>query len=100
MIREQWAKNTKWVSIRSRNTTITHCFLSFASYRANDVAATGEDSFYFTNYAYYLDSFLHKLEVFLFMRLGTVVYYDGKTYTTVASGFSLPNGITVSKDKK
>ena len=68
--------------------------------RANDVAATGEDSFYFTNYAYYPGSLRHKLEVFLFMSFGSVVYFDSKTYTTVADGFLMPNGIIISKDGK
>ena len=66
----------------------------------NDVAATGKDSFYFTNYNYYRGGLGHTYEALMLPALGSVVYCDGQHYTTVASRMSIPNGVTLSKDKK
>ena len=40
------------------------------------------------------------LEIMLLLPLGSVSYYDGQGYKTVAQGFILPNGIALSQDKK
>ena len=67
-------------------------------FSANDVAATSENSFYFTNYANFRDHYRHMMEILLMFPFGSVWYYDGKDYTMVADGFVLANGIMLSKD--
>ncbi|KAI0240456.1 Serum paraoxonase/arylesterase 1 [Lamellibrachia satsuma] len=64
--------------------------------RPDDIVATGEDSFYFTNY-YKFDfnvEFLHRLS------LDSVGFYDGTRGRIVLVGRSIPNGINTSPDGK
>lgn len=75
-----------------------HSYVDEAINLANDVAATSENSFYFTNYANFRDHYRHTMEALMFLPFGTVWYYNGKDYMMVADGFVLPNGITLSKD--
>ncbi|XP_053385522.1 serum paraoxonase/arylesterase 2-like isoform X2 [Mercenaria mercenaria] len=68
---------------------------------ANDVAATSENSFYFTNYCYSRSSLGYLIEaIVLLLPWGNVVYFDGAHYSEVVDGLLMPNGILLSKDKK
>lgn len=60
----------------------------------NDIVATGEDTFYFTNF-YKFHVFI---EIFLGAPLGSVGFYDGTNGRIVADGLCIPNGVNVSPD--
>ncbi|KAI0228701.1 Serum paraoxonase/arylesterase 1 [Lamellibrachia satsuma] len=67
--------------------TITH---------PNDIVATGEDSFYFTNY--YKCDFI--VEFTRGLSLGNVGFYDGTRGHILLAGISSPNSINTSPDGK
>ncbi|KAL5006032.1 hypothetical protein ScPMuIL_017190 [Solemya velum] len=67
---------------------------------ANDVLATGEDSFYFTNIGYFHSHLGNMLELLPLLPFGNVVYYDGNTYRQVVDNLLTPNGIAMSLDGK
>ena len=69
-------------------------------YRANDVAATSENSFYFTNYCYSRSNLGFLFEIYLLFPWGSVMYFDGANYAEVADSLLIPNGVYLSKDKK
>ncbi|KAI0229005.1 Serum paraoxonase/arylesterase 1 [Lamellibrachia satsuma] len=62
----------------------------------DDIVATGEDSFYFTNF------FMFDFEVEFLRRLslGNVGFYDGTRGHILLTGRSIPNGINTSPDGK
>ena len=62
----------------------------------DDIVATGEDSFYFTNYY----KFNHDEELLRRLSLGSVGFYDGTRGRIVLVGKSIPNGINTSPDGK
>ena len=64
----------------------------------NDVQATGENSFYFTNSNYFRKPVTVLLETLLALPLTDVVHCDGQSYTVVDSGLKGPNGISMSHD--
>ncbi|XP_048777272.2 serum paraoxonase/arylesterase 1-like isoform X1 [Ostrea edulis] len=63
----------------------------------NDVAATGPDTFYTTNFGYYRDYKAHFLEIMLGLRFGNVLYFDGQDFIIVSEPTFLANGIALSK---
>jgi sugar lactone lactonase YvrE len=67
-------------------------------FSVNDVLATGEDSFYFTNMASQRHPILNALELILLLPFGNVVYYDGDVYQSVVDGLTSPNGMAMSLD--
>ncbi|KAI0222555.1 Serum paraoxonase/arylesterase 1 [Lamellibrachia satsuma] len=62
----------------------------------DDIVATGEDSFYFTNYI----KFDFKVELLRRLSLGNVCFYDGTRGHILLTGRSIPNGINTSPDGK
>ena len=62
----------------------------------NDIVATGEDCFYFTNYY----KFNFKVEFIRGLRVGNVGFYDGTKGRILFSGISSPNSINTSPDGK
>ncbi|XP_041374820.1 serum paraoxonase/arylesterase 2-like [Gigantopelta aegis] len=66
----------------------------------NDVAATGENSFYFTNYLCWTSRPLMMVQYFFLIRCSDVVYYDGSTYQSVSGRLGGANGISLSNDGK
>lgn len=65
----------------------------------NDVTAIGERTFYVTNDHYYSNQGLGRtLEDYLQRAISYVNYYDGKSFTKVASGIAYANGINHSAD--
>ena len=64
--------------------------------RPNDIVATGEDSFYFTN-SYKFD---FTQELIGRLCLGNVGYYDGTKGHILLAGIGLPNSINTSPDGK
>lgn len=67
----------------------------------NDVQATGENSFYFTNSQYYKAQPLAFMEMMLgILQFTDVVYFDGSAYKTVAGGMQVPNGLAMSNDQQ
>lgn len=75
-------------------------YVDTAIYFINDVAVTGENSFYFTNYQSSRSQTWAALEIYLLLQLGSISYFDGKHYETVAEGYMLPNGLALSLDKR
>lgn len=70
-------------------------------FRANDVAATGPDSFYYTNYLFSSFPILKIAEMHLPMTWGSVYHWKkGERPTLAASRLKQPNGITVAPDGK
>ncbi|XP_048238590.1 serum paraoxonase/arylesterase 1-like [Haliotis rufescens] len=66
----------------------------------NDVIATGDDSFYYSNFFSSSSYIGRMLEMMSFMAWTHVGYYDGKGYRTVADGIIMANGIQMSRDGK
>ncbi|XP_061169885.1 serum paraoxonase/arylesterase 1-like [Saccostrea echinata] len=66
----------------------------------NDVAATGPDSFYTTDYGYYHNHLGHTSEIFLGLHFGHVLYYNGQNFTIVSEPTHMANGIALSRDGK
>ena len=71
--------------------TVFMCTISL-----DDLLATGEDSFYFTNYF----KFDFKVEFLRRLSLGNVGFYDGTRGHILLTGRSIPNGINTSPDGK
>lgn len=67
-------------------------------FRLNDVAATGPETFYTTDYGYYRNHVLHFLEQIIGLYYGHVLYYDGRDFIRVSEPTYMANGITLSKD--
>ncbi|KAK3605404.1 hypothetical protein CHS0354_036314 [Potamilus streckersoni] len=67
---------------------------------ANDVLATGENSFYFTNYAHFRGYWSHMMEIILDLPFGNIMYFDGNDYKLASDGLLLPNGLALSWDGK
>ena len=62
----------------------------------DDIVATGEDSFYFTNYF----KFDFKVELLRGLSLGSVGFYDGTKGHILLTGRDIPDGINTSPDGK
>lgn len=63
----------------------------------NDVIAVGPNEFYVTNFRGFSTAVLQTVELLFHLRLGTVVYYDGKQFRTAADHLSYPNGIAIDR---
>ncbi|XP_071941540.1 serum paraoxonase/arylesterase 2-like [Antedon mediterranea] len=68
-------------------------------YSVNDVAATGPDSFYFTNDGYH-HGIKRVFEGLLMRAWSNIGYYDGKEAKIIMDGGHGFNGINMSPDKK
>ena len=66
----------------------------------NDLAGTGERSFYVTNDHYYTKGIGRVLEEYLRRSITYVNYYDGSVFKKVADGIPYANGIQMSTDTK
>jgi arylesterase/paraoxonase len=65
----------------------------------NDLAATGERSFYVTNDHYYSEPGLGRtVEEYLQRAISYVNYYDGKSFKKVADHIAYANGVQVDPD--
>ncbi len=64
----------------------------------NDVAGIDENRFYFTNDHGSADATGRAIEDYLRLAKSNVVYFDGDSYRTVASGLAYANGIALSSD--
>ena len=70
-------------------------------FRINDVVAVGPESFYITNWIYSRNYILSRLEVFIAqLQWSSLLYYDEGKTRTVADGFIMANGVSISPDKK
>ncbi|XP_061169886.1 serum paraoxonase/arylesterase 1-like [Saccostrea echinata] len=65
----------------------------------NDVVATGPDTFYTTDYAYYRDS-RHTLEVVLGLHFGHILFHNGNDFIIASEPTYTANGIALSKNGK
>ena len=79
--------------------TINYRYWLF-NFSVNDVTMDSEESFYFTNYAYYKTPFYHLLELIIPLRFGNLMYYDGNKFRKQDEGFVTPNGVVLTPDKK
>lgn len=66
----------------------------------NDVQAAGPDSFYVTNFFSYRWEPLIMLEMVFGAKWVDLVYFDGKSYSSVAGGMNMLNGVAMSNDQK
>ncbi|KAI0238047.1 Serum paraoxonase/arylesterase 1 [Lamellibrachia satsuma] len=81
-------KGRKLYHLRTyRDPTFTHL---------DDIVATGEDSFYFTN----IFKFDFEVELLRRLSLGNVGFYDGSRGRIVLAGRNTPDGINTSPDGK
>ncbi|XP_055959291.1 serum paraoxonase/arylesterase 1 isoform X2 [Patella vulgata] len=64
----------------------------------NDVQATSQDSFYFTNSGTGSGTVWTMVQLFGQLAWCTVVYFDGNNYRVVLDGLAMPNGIAMSND--
>ena len=69
-------------------------------FSVNDVTVFDEDKFYFTNSMKSRTDPLALFEIVLMLPLGSVGFCDGQSCQTVVHGLVMPNGLTVSQDKK
>ena len=69
--------------------------VDYFSFSLNDLVLVDRNCFYATK-THRLRRNWRNLETLLFLRLGEILYYDGKTVRTVATGLSFPNGINIS----
>lgn len=65
----------------------------------NDLVAVAKDKFYITKFSHFHGWQGWYLEIALLYGTGEVLFYDGKKFRTVASGFMCGNGINISPDK-
>ncbi|XP_078620891.1 serum paraoxonase/arylesterase 2-like [Branchiostoma floridae x Branchiostoma japonicum] len=72
-------------------------------YSGNDLLALGPDSFYLTNdvsHGARGSSLARKLETYLLLPFGNVVFYNGTQARPVAEGLVFPNGVNMSPDRR
>ena len=83
--------------------TLTHLesIQSPVMHLMNSVVATGQRSFFFTNFMAYRDGILAAIEVPLDLRWGSVGSYDGVTSQghLFPYAYTKPNGLALSRDK-
>ncbi|XP_076098861.1 serum paraoxonase/arylesterase 1-like isoform X8 [Mytilus galloprovincialis] len=77
-----------------------HTYRDPTIHMVNDVAMDSENSFYFTNYAYYKSGLFHVLEAVIPLAYGNLMYYDGKAYHKQDEGLFTLNGLVLSHDQK
>ncbi|XP_046377590.1 serum paraoxonase/arylesterase 2-like isoform X1 [Haliotis rufescens] len=66
--------------------------------QVNDIVATSEDSFFYTNYLTTSSYIGRILETLALMPWADVGYFDGTAYRIVADGIMMANGIHMSRD--
>ena len=65
----------------------------------NNLVAVDKDKFYITQFQHFRDLNKIYVEIFLFLPLGKVFFYDGNKAREVAKDLFVPNGINISPDK-
>lgn len=105
VVSNRWDNNTvvERFEVNKDTMTLKHLqTISSPEFRfVNDLTATGENSFYFTNHMYYNPgTFLGRIENYVGLRFASVGYYNGKQATILLDGLLMPNGITQSVDRK
>ena len=80
--------------------TLTHVETVIGEFvrQANDIQATGPDSFYVTNDVYFGASLPGYLEAFFGLPLGGISHYDGQDGETLTRGLRYANGIHLNAD--
>ncbi len=64
------------------------------------MVAISKDQFYVTNYHYFEDERWQSAELYLGLKLGSVVFFDGKNSSFVEQWIRTPNGLALDKSKK
>ena len=64
----------------------------------NDVAVVAEDEFYISNFIHSSGRLKRVYEQMLHRPWGSVLFYNGREFRTVASQLATPNGMTMSRD--
>lgn len=64
----------------------------------NDIVGVGHDAFYVSNDHANPTGWMRTVEDYMRLRLTTVQFFDGQTFTTALSGIGGANGINVSPD--
>ncbi|KAL3881427.1 hypothetical protein ACJMK2_027870 [Sinanodonta woodiana] len=65
----------------------------------NDLVLIDIDKFYITQFFWFKNPYLVYMEIYLFLKYGEVLFFDGMKARSVASSLHQPNGINVSPDK-
>ena len=65
----------------------------------NDIVLLDENQFYFTNDHKYKEGIGRLCEDYLGIRLSNVIYFDGKSYSEVASKIAYANGINIDRNR-
>lgn len=76
-----------------------HCYYYY-NFSLNDVVAVGKDKFYVTNYHYFKTDRMQSFELYFGLRVGNIVYFDGKNASYAAQWISTPSGMALDKSKK
>ena len=81
------------------NLSVAERFSDDALTSPNDVVATGPRSFYVTNdTASGRQSLRGKLDFLLGLRTGTIMHYDGNSWSVADDGLAFPNGLALTED--
>jgi len=66
----------------------------------NDLAVLEEDQFYISNFIYSKSPIMFHVETLVPLAWGSILFFDGEEFGNVAPGLVVPNGVTLSKDKR
>lgn len=70
------------------------------SFSLDDIVAVSKNTFYVTNLHYFKDPRMKNLEFYLRLKLGNIVYFDGKNAKMVDQFVPAPTGIALDKSKR
>ena len=73
--------------------------MCYHNFSLNDLVLVDKNSFYTTKTHRWRKGW-RTLEMLLLLERGEILYYDGKTVTTIYTGLLFPNGINVSPTKE
>ena len=66
----------------------------------NDLALVEEDKFYISNFIYSKTPVMFQVETMIPLAWGSLLFFNGTGFRNVAPGLVVPNGVTLSKDKR
>ena len=69
-------------------------------YNLHDVLAVSKDKFYATRFHYFREERLQNFELYFSLRLGSILFFDGKNASSVRDYVATPSGLALDKSKK
>ncbi|BFZ11873.1 hypothetical protein BsWGS_14912 [Bradybaena similaris] len=81
---------------------LTHLksFTGVELFSTNDLAVVAEDKFYITNFSYFKNYYLSRMEFVLPLNLGSLVFFNGTGFNEVVPNLRAPNGVSLSRDRR